>query len=77
MNEYENKNAENQRHRCKKLKKQAIDGRQYKRREYQSSHHLKGKDIFICTYLLTIVLTFLDKRSPHVVIELIGLIHFC
>ena len=41
-----------------KWKKQAIEGRQYMRREYQSSHNLKGKNILFVHILLTKIIEF-------------------
>ena len=41
-----------------KWKKQAIEGRQYMRREYQSSHNLKGKNILSVHILLTMIMEF-------------------
>ena len=41
-----------------KWKKQAIEGRQYMRREYQSSHNLKGKNILFVHILLTMIMEF-------------------
>ena len=48
---------ENKKHNYK-LKKQAIEGRQYMRREYQSSHNLKGKNILFVHILLTMIMEF-------------------